>query len=62
MLSAAQRYPLIHEASTTRQLQVRPFRDRGPLTYVNTNRLLKNETWDIALSKTGYLNEPAAAW
>jgi D-alanyl-D-alanine endopeptidase (penicillin-binding protein 7) len=57
MISAAQLYPLIHEASTTRQLQVRPFRDRGPLNYVNTNRLLKNASWDIALSKTGYLNE-----
>lgn len=57
MLSAAQRYDLIREASTTTQLQVRPFRDRGPLNYVNTNRLLKNQAWDIALSKTGYLNE-----
>jgi D-alanyl-D-alanine endopeptidase (penicillin-binding protein 7) len=57
MISAAQRYDLIHEASTTRQLQVRPFRDRGPLTYVNTNRLLKNAAWDIELSKTGYISE-----
>jgi D-alanyl-D-alanine endopeptidase (penicillin-binding protein 7) len=57
MISTAQRYELIREASTTTQLQVRPFRDRGPLNYVNTNRLLKNQTWDIALSKTGYLNE-----
>lgn len=57
MISAAQGYELIREASTTTQLQVRPFRDRGPLNYVNTNRLLKNQTWDIALSKTGFLNE-----
>jgi D-alanyl-D-alanine endopeptidase (penicillin-binding protein 7) len=57
MIGAAQQYPLIHEASTTGLLQVRPFRDRGPLNYVNTNRLLKNASWDIALSKTGYLNE-----
>ena len=57
MITAARDYPLIHEASTTRQLQVRPWRERGPLNYVNTNRLLKNEAWDIALSKTGYLNE-----
>jgi D-alanyl-D-alanine endopeptidase (penicillin-binding protein 7) len=57
MLAAAQSYPLIREATTTRQLQVRPWRDRGPLNYVNTNRLLKNDSWEIALSKTGYLNE-----
>jgi D-alanyl-D-alanine endopeptidase (penicillin-binding protein 7) len=57
MIEAAGNYALIHEASTTRQLQVRPWRNRGPLNYVNTNRLLKNESWDIDLSKTGYLNE-----
>jgi D-alanyl-D-alanine endopeptidase (penicillin-binding protein 7) len=57
MISAADQYPLIREASTTTRMDVRPFRDRGPLTYGNTNRLLKNPTWDIELSKTGYLNE-----
>jgi D-alanyl-D-alanine endopeptidase (penicillin-binding protein 7) len=57
MVTAAQAYALIREASTTRRLEVRPWPNRGPLNYVNTNRLLKNETWDIALSKTGYINE-----
>jgi D-alanyl-D-alanine endopeptidase (penicillin-binding protein 7) len=57
MLQAAYQYPLIRQASTTRRLEVKPYRGRGPLTYGNTNRLLKNESWDIALSKTGYLNE-----
>lgn len=57
MVTAARDYPLIREASTTTRLEVRPWRDRGPLVYGNTNRLLKNPTWDIELSKTGYLNE-----
>lgn len=57
LVVAADAYPLIREASTTRSLQVRPWRDRGPLNYVNTNRLLKNATWDIELSKTGYIDE-----
>ena len=57
MVAAALDYPLIREASTTRRLEVRPYAKRGPLTYANTNRLLKNESWDIALSKTGYINE-----
>jgi len=57
MISAAGSYPLIHQASTTQQLEVYPFSKRGPLVYNNTNRLLKNENWDIALSKTGYINE-----
>jgi D-alanyl-D-alanine endopeptidase (penicillin-binding protein 7) len=57
MVTAAYDYPLIREASTTRRLEVRPYAKRGPLVYGNTNRLLKNESWDIALSKTGYINE-----
>jgi D-alanyl-D-alanine endopeptidase (penicillin-binding protein 7) len=57
MVTAAYGYPLIRQASTTRQMEVRPYAKRGPLTYNNTNRLLKNPNWDIALSKTGYINE-----
>lgn len=53
----AQRYQIIRQASTSKSMEVRPFSNRGPLTYVNTNRLLKNANWDISLSKTGYLNE-----
>jgi D-alanyl-D-alanine endopeptidase (penicillin-binding protein 7) len=57
MVMAAQAYDLIRKASTTTRMEVRPYVDRGPLVYGNTNRLLKNESWDIALSKTGYINE-----
>ena len=57
MVNAALNYALIREASTTQRLEVRPYKNRGALTYANTNRLLKNESWDIALSKTGYINE-----
>jgi D-alanyl-D-alanine endopeptidase (penicillin-binding protein 7) len=57
MVTAAQGYDLIRQASTTTRFEVRPYSKRGPLVYGNTNRLLKNETWDIALSKTGYINE-----
>jgi len=57
MVTAAQGYALIKKASTTTRIEVRPYKGRGPLVYGNTNRLLKNKTWDIALSKTGYINE-----
>ena len=57
MLTAAENYSLIKQASTTTRIEVRPYSKRGPLVYGNTNRLLKNQTWDIALSKTGYINE-----
>jgi D-alanyl-D-alanine endopeptidase (penicillin-binding protein 7) len=57
MLAAATTYPLITQATTTLKKEVRPYPRRGPLNYVNTNRLLKNTKWDIELSKTGYINE-----
>ena len=57
MITVASNYPLIRAASTTQRAQVRPYEQRGPLNYGNTNRLLKNKSWDIALSKTGYINE-----
>lgn len=57
LLQAARQYPLIIEASTRLRMEVRPYKGRGPLTYVNTNRLLKNPNWDISLSKTGYISE-----
>lgn len=57
LVFAAMRYPLIREATTRTSLEVRPYRKRGPLRYVNTNRLLRNKSWDIQISKTGYINE-----
>ena len=57
MVHAALKYPLIREATTTRSLEVRPYKRRGELRYVNTNRLMKNKKWTIEVSKTGYLNE-----
>ena len=57
MISAADEYALIREASTTTRMDVYPFNGRGNLTYGNTNRLLKNANWDIDVSKTGYIME-----
>ena len=57
MVMAAHDYALIRQASTSTRIEVHPYKNRGPLVYGNTNRLLKNASWDIALSKTGYINE-----
>ena len=57
MINAADGYPLITQSTTTTRKEVHPYTRRGPLTYGNTNRLLKNKNWDIELSKTGYINE-----
>jgi serine-type D-Ala-D-Ala endopeptidase (penicillin-binding protein 7) len=57
MVRAAQNYAFIRRATTTRTLSVRPYKGRGEVRFTNTNRLLNNKSWDIQLSKTGYLNE-----
>ena len=57
MLAAADGYPLITRSTTTTRMEVQPYTNRGPLAYANTNRLLKSADWNIALSKTGYINE-----
>ena len=55
MVGAAHRYPLIREFSTTSGAKVE-ISGRG-LDYNNTNQLVKSTTWDIGLSKTGYIHE-----
>tara|TARA_R110002072_G_scaffold935_16_gene7728 strand:- start:1888 stop:2721 length:834 start_codon:yes stop_codon:yes gene_type:complete len=57
MLHAAHDYQFITASTTTTEREVRPFSRSGALTFINTNRLLKNKDWQIELSKTGYINE-----
>ena len=57
MVQAAMKYPLIRKTTTTQKMTVFPFKGRGPLSYGNTNRLLKSKNWEIRLSKTGYIHE-----
>jgi D-alanyl-D-alanine endopeptidase (penicillin-binding protein 7) len=57
MIAAAKTYPLITQSTTTVREEVQPYTRRGPLSYGNTNRLLKNANWDIELSKTGFIRD-----
>jgi D-alanyl-D-alanine endopeptidase (penicillin-binding protein 7) len=57
LVFAAMQYPEVRKATTRSRIDVRPLTKRGPLRYVNTNRLLRNSQWDIQISKTGYINE-----
>jgi D-alanyl-D-alanine endopeptidase (penicillin-binding protein 7) len=57
MIAAAEDYPFIKRATTSKKLSIRPYQKRGPLSFGNTNRLLHNATWKIDLSKTGFLHE-----
>ncbi|MGC2518852.1 MAG: D-alanyl-D-alanine endopeptidase [Burkholderiales bacterium] len=52
---AAHRYPKIGEYSTTTVHTVKI--GRHIFQFGNTNRLTRSSTWDIGLSKTGYISE-----
>jgi len=57
MVSAAATYPEITEFSTTRGFTARFKKPRYRLQYGNTNVLVHRKSWDIDVTKTGYLNE-----
>ena len=55
MVDAAHQYPLIREFSTAIDGE---FSIAGrPQQFRNTNTLVRNPSWEIGLSKTGYINE-----
>ena len=56
MVLAAKEYKLIHQATTSSYHLVRQNGHRS-LLYKNTNPLVKNKSWNISISKTGYINE-----
>lgn len=55
MVAAAHSYPLIREFSTTSGAQVEV--GRRLLEFHNTNALVKSDSWQIGVSKTGYIHE-----
>ncbi len=56
MVTAARNYKLIHQFTTTATHSVEGQRGRE-LRFNNTNPLVKNASWEIGLSKTGFINE-----
>lgn len=54
LVAAVERYPLIAALSTSPTFQVTDLRTGRQVRFVNTNRLVRGDRWDIALSKTGY--------
>lgn len=57
LLAAASGYPLIREATTTKDAMLQPHPGGGTLGYRNTNPLVSSEAWEIELSKTGYISD-----
>lgn len=55
MVAAAYRYPLIREFSTTTEASVEVA--GRTLEFHNTNPLVRNNSWAVGLSKTGYIQE-----
>jgi D-alanyl-D-alanine endopeptidase (penicillin-binding protein 7) len=55
MVAEASRYALIRKFSTEDELTVKTA--HGARRYGTTNRLVRSPEWDIALQKTGYINE-----
>ncbi len=56
MVNAAYQYPTIRKFSTDRSYEV--YTGKRNLAYNSTNALIRgNNTWDIGLQKTGFINE-----
>jgi serine-type D-Ala-D-Ala endopeptidase (penicillin-binding protein 7) len=55
LVDVAHQHPLLRELTTSPGFEVDV--GRRTLQFNNTNRLVKNPTWDIGLQKTGYISE-----
>src|SRR5450756_2817333 len=56
MVAAARQYALIHQYTTSTSHSVEGLRGHT-LRFNNTNPLVRNASWNIGLSKTGFINE-----
>lgn len=56
MVSAARDYALIHQYTTAASYSVDNWKGRE-MRFVNTNPLVRNASWDIGVSKTGFISE-----
>ncbi len=57
LVAEAARYDLIREYTTTGAVTVTLPDSKRPMSFVNTNALVRSGEWQIGLSKTGYINE-----
>ncbi|MHB9100745.1 MAG: D-alanyl-D-alanine endopeptidase [Sulfuricella sp.] len=57
MVNAAHAYPLIRDMTTTGFYDVAMRGGQRRVQFKNTNLLVRNKTWKIGLSKTGFINE-----
>lgn len=55
LVEAVYRFPLIRELTTVGMDFVTDRRTGWKIRFMNTNRLVRNQQWNIGLSKTGYI-------
>ncbi len=54
LIVAANKYPLLHKFTTTALFSISDRRTGHVIRFLNTDLLVRNRTWNIELSKTGY--------
>jgi D-alanyl-D-alanine endopeptidase (penicillin-binding protein 7) len=57
MVKAAQRYPEIHQFTTSSEYSFTSNLSGNTMVFHNTNPLVKDSDWQIGVSKTGFINE-----
>ncbi|MDH5325686.1 MAG: serine hydrolase [Gammaproteobacteria bacterium] len=57
LLETAYYYPLIRSMSTVDKGEVLNARNNHSIKFINTNRLLRSDSWKIDLSKTGFTSD-----
>lgn len=57
LASAVHQIPLFHTFTTTGRFSVTDLKRHRTIAFFNTNRLVRNRHWKIALSKTGYTSD-----
>ena len=57
LVRAAHEYSAIREFSTKDRASVRVSAKGRPLSFINTNGLVRAHRWEVGLSKTGYISE-----
>lgn len=54
LMAATSKHPLFQTLTTHATFRITDLRNGTSIPFVNTNRLVRRESWDIDLSKTGY--------
>ncbi len=57
LVMATSKHPLFHVLTTNASFSVTDLWNTSEVGFVNTNRLVRGESWDISLSKTGYTSD-----